>query len=379
MKRWRGAYGGYRVWRNGSPRPARQTERIYTGASREHMVGAVMDALQDWRLSPFEFEAPCRHSLRSALIMKGHSWAKADAEAESLVDEALRLLGVRRPTWEEGQREYVVPRENCNWCAGPLDSEQISRKARLCSVECARAAVIYRDYETRIWDSAIGLATYRMVMRDALPSRQCAYCGRDFKPPRTLSRQRFCSIKCADLAKEKEPERRCANPRCRRTFRRSTTGNQFYCSAACRQRCGHVATYDLTCHWCGSSFTGKRRDAKFCGSRCRDTFYTAQDQMAAGRALRRQGDTVLGECRFCGSSFAALSLRALYCSVDCRTLAQALRTGSRIPKTITRPLFDHLLTRHYRHARRRVLSPPIFDRLFRGGLRTWAGLAAQVS
>lgn len=346
MRKWKYAFAGYREWRYGGQKTRQlHAARIYAGDARQHLVNQVLDVLRDWRLSPLEHEASCRYGLRRALVMQGHPWPDADREARLLVEEGFRTLGVKRPTWDQGQREYVIPKDYCNQCGCPLDEEQRDRGQRFCSAMCAKSAFVYRDWETTVWDAEIGRAAYRMVARAAQPPRSCAYCGDEFQAPHALSHQRYCSKRCTDLAKEKEPAQECANPRCARTFRRSTTGNKFYCSEACRKRGGYISQHALTCQQCGRDFISSRKDTKFCGARCREASRTDREQLASGRQPRRKDETIVSTCRFCDKQFEARSLRALYCSTNCRTLAQGFRTGTWIPKTISPPVLDYLFRR----------------------------------
>src|SRR5690606_16914077 len=49
----------------------------------------------------------CRHEMRSGLCLRGWPWADADAAAAEIVAAALNMVGARRPTWQQGQPEYV--------------------------------------------------------------------------------------------------------------------------------------------------------------------------------------------------------------------------------------------------------------------------------
>ena len=135
--------GNRREWleyRYGRPTGKKVTlPEIFTGESRTHAREGILDKLRDWRLSPFENEASCRTGIRQTLCLKGHGWQVSDVTAESIVSEGLHLLGAERPDWNEGQRHYSIPRENCVRCGCAIDEADQTRGYRFCSTVCARA------------------------------------------------------------------------------------------------------------------------------------------------------------------------------------------------------------------------------------------------
>lgn len=338
-----GWFAGYKEWRYGASRHSSSPAAILTGSQRRSVKTQVRRVLRNWNHSPFEHEAPIRHGLRAALCLEGYEWKRADAEAAAIVADVLSSLHAKRPSWDEGQRQYTIPREDCNWCGGPLDAEDmVTRAKRFCSVECARSAVFYRDYEAHRAQDETARAALGILRRNATTARTCAQCERPFKPFTEDSAQRFCCDECSNKSKIKET-RKCGNPRCRRTFLPLTTGNVHFCSARCRQAVGHnLTSRTVRCEQCNRDFTSSRKDARFCGGRCRDQHRADREAIAAGRPPRRADDTIVRTCRFCGSPFEARSYRADYCTVGCRTMAQGFRTGGWIPKTISPPLFDHI-------------------------------------
>lgn len=76
--------------------------------------------------SPLGLEGPLRHGIRSNLCLLGWRWPDADAMARELIEEALRRLRAVRPTWKEGQPEWVIEagtliaRTRCINCHKPL-------------------------------------------------------------------------------------------------------------------------------------------------------------------------------------------------------------------------------------------------------------------
>lgn len=88
---------------------------------RKHFVSLVARVLASGAPTYFEHEASCRHGLRVRFILEGSCWADADALAADIVASALHRIGAQRPTWLQGQREWTVAAEQCNWCRADLD------------------------------------------------------------------------------------------------------------------------------------------------------------------------------------------------------------------------------------------------------------------
>ncbi|MCO6385910.1 hypothetical protein [Aliihoeflea sp. 40Bstr573] len=109
---------------------------------RRHLVDLVATVLKSGEASPFAFEATCRHAIRTRLCLNSWRWQEADLLAADIVEEALRRIGARRPTWAEGQPEYVqngggalIERTRCVRCHGPLEGDH----RKFCSSICANA------------------------------------------------------------------------------------------------------------------------------------------------------------------------------------------------------------------------------------------------
>jgi hypothetical protein len=333
-------WGGWDEYRFG-PKKKPSLAKVFDKGVRQRVVEDVLDLLRDWRATPFENEGPVRHSVRSAICLQGHSWPSADAEAEILVNSAFKSMGAHRPTWDQGQREYTLPLENCNWCSGALDEVQIMRRNRFCSTMCAQSAIRHRDWQTTLHESTIGRAAHKMIVRSQNPERPCAHCKRPFHPAKTGD-QNYCSKTCADKGKI-QLQQHCANPRCNKVFLPLSSGNKHYCSSRCRSQVGRcVQEISVKCEQCARPFVAARNDARFCGQRCRDQHKTDREAIAAGRQPRRVDDAIVRCCEYCGGTFSARSTRAGYCTVDCRTIAQGLRSGGWQPKKISRQVFDHL-------------------------------------
>lgn len=93
---------------------------------RRRLIDGVAEILKQGEPTKFAFEAFCRHDLRSGLCLAGWPWADADTAAADVVQAALRLIGAYRPSWQQGQPEYVqfgvsfIERTRCVTCHGKL-------------------------------------------------------------------------------------------------------------------------------------------------------------------------------------------------------------------------------------------------------------------
>lgn len=250
---------------------------IFTGKARAAKVDTVLDVMRDWRLSPFELEGPTVAGIRSGLCLAGHAWRRADAEAAALVGEALRVMGAQRPSWEKGQPEYVIAREDCANCRGPLDAEAIARHDRFCCTECRTVMKQYRNQ--RYWFAAREASRHAsyIARKEGAPPRPCDWCGRAFKPAH--ARTEVCSIECKNAReKARQAERACGN--CGQRFQPSNARG-MYCSRSCN--IAAQATRDKAmrldrleprnCLECGEVFEPRTFRARLCSKACKDRGY----------------------------------------------------------------------------------------------------------
>jgi hypothetical protein len=288
---------------------------IYKGDKRNDVIDKIKAILRRFRLSIWEWEASCRHGLRAALCMEGYAWAHADAEAASLVDSALKILGGGdRPTWIEGQKEYVIPYEICQnyGCGNELDDDDRLRHRRFCSDACRNAAIQHRaDLAAYISHGVIQHAGY-VIRKERLPRKQCENpdCGEWFQPahahtkacsaecgqaimeraikPRECANpacktvwkpkvrtHKFCCHECSVEARALVlPMRRCQNPKCKSPEYRPRHETQMFCSDPCKQQARYweAKTYHApqTCERpsCTNRFTPKKKGARFCCEKC---------------------------------------------------------------------------------------------------------------
>ncbi|MBL0934244.1 MAG: hypothetical protein IBJ07_05795 [Rhizobiaceae bacterium] len=122
-------------------RPVARPRRINVDR-RRHLVDTVATILKTGDPTPFAFEATCRHALRSKLCLEGWKWHEADSLSVEIVTTALNRIGARRPTWAEGQPEYVqngagalIERTRCIRCHKPLPEGHF----KFCSFLCGQS------------------------------------------------------------------------------------------------------------------------------------------------------------------------------------------------------------------------------------------------
>ena len=74
----------------------------------------------------FGLEGPLRHGIRADLCLQGWSWDEADLMAREMLGDAFRAVSAHRPTWEQGQPEWIIhagtlfERTRCIRCHVPL-------------------------------------------------------------------------------------------------------------------------------------------------------------------------------------------------------------------------------------------------------------------
>lgn len=248
-------------------------ETIYSGEKRRYIISEVMNVLMDWRLSPFEFEGAVRAGLRSSLCLQGFAWDRSDAEATGIITACLIRLNAVRPTWDQGQKEYVNGREKCSWCGCSVPNDLLRGRDRhfgFCSDYCARHAIQERNlFSLRDYSSAYNDALFvlRRVNNDTV---NCATCNAAFKP--LAGRGLYCSLNCRPQSQHARLQKQCCN--CGIKFRpHSNQANKGrFCSMKCRQEFGFTTSYERICMWCHVPFIGKVPTARCCGQSCAATY-----------------------------------------------------------------------------------------------------------
>ncbi|MDA5240621.1 hypothetical protein EXN32_25205 [Agrobacterium tumefaciens] len=317
-----GYKSGYTDFRYGTPKKKVTLAPVFRGDERKRVINEVMDALKDWRDSPFENEGALRSGMRSALCLKGHSWDVSDAEAAALLTASFQHIGVQRPRWDQGQREHTESDGRCIWCFCEIEASQWGTRSKFCSAECATQMRAVRGGEWNQRVSGIARDALRIVKRQALPLIECLHCGTSFRPEEMDKRgRRFCSPTCA--AHFHKPARLADCRHCGKSFTMNNHNQKFcskkctsvflrvikpkeclhcktmfrprsrkasYCSLACRDAGSRPAIYPGTCVWCGVRFLGKSPYAKFCSTNHKSMDY---QQRSGRKNLKRPVRTVI--------------------------------------------------------------------------------------
>lgn len=124
--------GGHRA-----KRAKRKADQVY----RRRLIDQTAAIMRRGEPSVFAFEGFMRHGLRSGLCLRGWSWSDADDMAADVVRAALNQIGARRPTYQQGQPEWVqdgvilVERERCVRCGWQLPEGNW----KYCSERCSSA------------------------------------------------------------------------------------------------------------------------------------------------------------------------------------------------------------------------------------------------
>ncbi|MBN8998071.1 MAG: hypothetical protein J0H54_01425 [Rhizobiales bacterium] len=203
---------------------------IFNADRRKAAIAKAAEAMADWRQSPFEFEGAAVAGIRAALCLAGYDWSRSDQEAQAVVAGALSRIGARRPSWEEGQRAYVEPRENCRWCGTGLPEED--QRWGFCCHEHAKLALQEWGFEARRNSEERYVRVMNAAQAMLQPKKACETCGKTFRS--RDPRARFCSTNCAnaDLTVKRHTLtcEACLSP-----FESATDHNRF-CSHQCRSR-----------------------------------------------------------------------------------------------------------------------------------------------
>ncbi|QCM09094.1 hypothetical protein CFBP6625_01030 [Agrobacterium tumefaciens] len=253
------AHAGYTEYRYGvAKKPT--LPQVFKGADRTSAINQIMDVLHDWRDSPFENEGEARHSVRSGLCLKGSPWGAADHEAAGLLSEAFGRMGITRPTWEEAQRWYTEPQENCRGCGRTLMGEvKNGIRIMFCSTECANLA--WKNIEVRRSADKTYSAIYRAALRFRFNPVPCKECSREFRP--RSEGQQFCSQECVQASLRTLGEISCRH--CSSFFQPKTSQTKF-CSQQCYFDHSRAQEVALKCDLCGIDFTGapRKKAGVFC-------------------------------------------------------------------------------------------------------------------
>lgn len=339
-KGWSGGYTEYRYGRKKQVTLAEPS--ILAGAKRDHVVKQTAELLRTWTLNRWESEAPVRHGLRTGLVLQGHGWQRSDDQAADIVRRAFNRLGrgvETRPSDDEASFGHD-DRKRCAVCYAPLDKQSVAMGLRYCCPDHARFALERREYADGWYNSELGTAAYRMVLRERNEARDCRQCGRPFKPMDLNSTQQYCSPSCkAESQMVEYPPRVCDLPACEEVFT-PTARNPM------QKYCCHKHALEAK----------KTREAQQCARPgCGNWFVSSHNNATEGgrRGLycsRECADAMRGEvrhelvCQCCGDLFVAAMPNATAC---CNAHYQILRKFEKgqPPKRLSAPVFDYLFYR----------------------------------
>jgi len=302
-------------------RPKRKRKERAERLHREPIVREVARILDVGTPTKWRWTSAAHHGVRSALCMKGLSWAEADKRAGEIVTLARHRVGISLyPTWRDAQgsppehREYYF----CAACGGRPDGGSHSRP--WCSEQC-RATLRLRERKVaaRHEDAARTRAKVA-ILTGGRPSdvnwqkveRRCHHCSSPYIP--TLKRQRFCSVVCSSNA-IRGPARDCLV--CATPFA-PKSAEQRYCGHRCeriayqrRARQVWAATaqrHALVCRICETPFTSTRSYRVFCSDAC-----------ASEHDRRRDRSEVKSlTCRVCERPFTSTRGYVKCCGDACR-------------------------------------------------------------
>ncbi|WAJ30944.1 hypothetical protein [Antarcticirhabdus aurantiaca] len=365
-----GTRSGYADYRYGSTKPVTlaapgltRPRPILKGAVREAAIAQTVETMSTWRKTPFEHEGAVRAGLRIAFVEKGTAWARSDAEAAQIVEDALRRVGAIRPSFEESQPGHALGNDFCHWCFCPIDEEDRTRGRRFCSAHCAKQGVEHMTRETTHHYGTVLRSAIRILAAEKAPPQTCKHCERSFKTDRR--KQDFCSIRCANLHHVGDRaliDRSCGL--CGSVFKPHSQG-QRYCSQSCGQRANRRAEAEALqgeqrqCTCCGGRFQPRTPHARFCSTRC--------NKLSGQRAYKdrnRPPTPHPAHCSWCGDQYQPkIKLRTgvlNFCSTKCNTDCHRFARGDR-PRDLTRRTFDHYLALPIDEMHRRRLTPQKLD------------------
>jgi hypothetical protein len=174
-------------------RKLNKAHRRLNGASVA-VFAKILDSGQPTR---FRFEGAIRAGIRAYLVLCGDTWRDADDNAAQVVKAAFWKLRVARPSWLEGQPEWVRL-DGRVFCANEKCQKIIERDSALyCSEECRTRTKSRRGYAEHAEENVIRARAARATARALAEVRHCEWCGGEFKPlDDSRRKQRFCGKTC---------------------------------------------------------------------------------------------------------------------------------------------------------------------------------------
>ncbi|WP_018391053.1 hypothetical protein [Ancylobacter sp. FA202] len=189
----------------------------------------------------FAYEGACIAGIRASLCLDGWPWPDADGAARSVVGVALHQIGTIRPTWSQGQPEYVdlneQDRTHCARCGGRIDDDRGSRggkTVKFCSRLCSQAAKKERDNlsgEAVSWAEWMAICAERSAKLKEERVIDCEQCGTIFAMG--YRGQKYCTKACFHDAETKYGNKPCDH--CGTIFKpkKNPCGIAKFCSREC--------------------------------------------------------------------------------------------------------------------------------------------------
>lgn len=288
--------------------PVRLHQPAFTEKQLPEIIKIVADLLRDADASPWGNESAVLDGLRWFILQKNWRHMEAEAEALDIIRRAFNALGrgiETRPTFEQGQRQTTIAREDCKNCGRALTDDDIAARRHYCGAPCQAAAKLYSAQYFSIMESRTRAAAARMRAASEVPARDCAHCGKNFQPvgADTL----YCSHSCSTQAFAEAQGNRLhdqACSECGTMFRPSKRGMQF-CSTPCHMK--HIQRQTKICAECGSAFHPGHYSSKYCSAAC-----SAENKK---RKLRqsRGFDNATRNCGWCTVEFKPTNAASAYC------------------------------------------------------------------
>ncbi|TPJ28020.1 hypothetical protein [Mesorhizobium sp. B2-7-2] len=304
----------YRLRQLAAARSKSRKPRLLNQDRRRHLVDTAVKILKAGDPTYFEFEASCRHGLRSSLCLQGWSWNDAENAAADVVSAALKQIGAVRPTWDEAQGLVLeqgatkLERAHCVRCSAPIPAGE-AVAGKYCDDLCRHAAVKEKHRRS---GEAMTMAELRLARAAARPApKPCEQCGNIFKP--TSDERRFCSSECAYASIRVRPVTTvCAQ--CGDTFSPKKNSEQAYCSHVCYAKSKSRKKYEArACVSCEELFQPASPHAVYCSKRCQARYDRARK---AAKSAPRQ-------CENCQTYFQSDRSSARFCGPSCSAIARS--------------------------------------------------------
>lgn len=271
------------------PVPVRLMKPAFTESQLPEIVKIVAELLRDADTSPWGNESAVLEGLRWHILQKNWRHEEAEAEALDIIRRAFNALGrgmETRPTFEQGQRQATIARENCKHCGSDLSADDLAAGKHFCSDICASAAkALSADYFS-IMQARTAAHASRLRAIERIEPRHCQHCQTEFRPAKPDAM--YCSPRCSTQAFA------IANGTRRQMKPCACCGMPFLPSSktvkTCSKECGQKLLQSTIriCAWCGSDFHPANGKSKFCCSSC-----AAASKKDKRRKLHAQGCTTL--------------------------------------------------------------------------------------